>query len=821
MRLFLLCSLGLAAVPAFAAPHVVISGPAGSPDALVLTGPDARQQLLASWRDGELNALDVTQDATWSAAPEGVVAWEGPGFLRPLADGTATVTASLPDGLSASYTVHVRRSTAPQPINFANDIVPILTRYGCNGGGCHGKSGGQNGFRLSLLGYEPWNDYDYLLREARGRRVFPAAPERSLLLTKATGETPHGGGARLDPASHDHAFLARWIRQGMPYGADSDPVVERIEVFPRQRVTEPGQRQQLSVTAWYSDGSSRDVTRAVLYEANQEEMAEVDEHGLVTVRDLPGSTSVMVRFQEHVDVFVADIPLGVPVDLPEPVNFVDHLVFAKWELLGLPPSPRADDTTFLRRVTLDLAGRIPSTAETDAFLADRAPDKRARKIDELLASEDSAEWFAAKWTAILRNKRAKDEYARGTYAFHDWVRRSFAENKPYDRFVSELLTASGDLSRSPATAWYRSVTDQKDRMQDVAQVFLGIRLQCAQCHHHPYEKWSQDDYYGFAAFFSTVASKPGDAPGESVVFHQRKAAGTPHPRTGKPVPPTPLGSPGLSLPAERDPRLDLAAWMSDRDNPWFARMLVNRYWKHFFGRGLVEPEDDLRVTNPATHPELLDALATYFVVSGYDLRELTRAIVNSHTYQLSSEPNEHNLKDRQNYSRFYPRRLPAEVLLDAINVLAETRDNFAGQESGTRAVSLPDDRYNRDVYFLSVFGRPAMESACECERSDDANLAQSLHLINSPALQDKLAHANGRAARLAALQAADDSKVDDLYLAAVSRRPNAEERAAALAHLAKKRAAGTDAATRVAAERAAYEDILWALINTKEFLFNH
>jgi len=804
-----------------AATRLIVSGRAGPSEAFSLIGPDARQQLVVTVDDGVHPPRDVTHDVRWTVAPAGVVAWGGPGFLEPVADGTTQVTATLLDGTTASLSVHVEQSTQPQPINFSNDVVPILTRYGCNGGGCHGKSGGQNGFRLSLLGYEPWNDFDSLTRESRGRRIFPAAPERSLLLTKATGETPHGGGARMDPESHDYHFLARWIRQGMPYGRETDPTIDRIEVFPKQRVEAPGSRQQLSVTAHYSDGTTRDITRAVQFQANQDEMAEVAEDGLVTFKELPGSTSIMVRFQEKVDVFVADIPLGAPVPVLASANFIDELVYQKWKLLGLPPSPVADDATFLRRVTLDLAGRLPSAAEVQEFLADGAPDKRSRVIDALLVSDVCAEWFAGKWTAILRNKRAKPEYAFGTYAFHDWIRQSLAENKPFDRVVTELLTASGDLGQSPATAWYRAVPDQKDRMQDIAQIFLGIRVQCAQCHHHPYEKWSQDDYYGFAAFFSTLGTKTADGPGETVVFHQRKAATMANPRSGKALTPAPLGGGSLEIPPERDPRFELAEWISDRDNPFFAKMLVNRYWKHFFGRGLVEPEDDMRVTNPSTHPELLNALATYFTVSGYDLRELMRLIANSRTYQLSAEPNQYNVTDRQNYSRYYPRRLPAEVLLDSINVLAETQESFAGQERGTRAIALPDDSYNKDVYFLSVFGRPSMESACECERTSDANLAQSLHLINSPALQDKLANANGRAARLAALDMTDMAKIDDLYLAALSRRPAFEEQKAALAHLHRKRGTVTEREARIKAERVAYEDMLWALINTKEFLFNH
>jgi len=821
---FLLAALLVSLPTVSLADGLSLAGRAGGSAPIRLMGPDARQQVIVTLKsDSEGHPRDVTHRVRFQLRPAGVAEFVDTGFLRPLKDGTATLTASLGGASSVSIPIHVERAATPLPINFANEVVPILTRYGCNGGGCHGKSGGQNGFQLSLLGYEPWNDYEYLVREARGRRLFPAAPEHSLLLTKATGQIPHGGGARLHPGTHEYEFLLRWIRQGMPYGEADDPSIERIQVFPKHRVGAPERHQQLQVTAHYSDGSTRDITRAVQYEANQEDMAEVTEHGLVTYGDLPGSTAVMVRFQEHVDVFIADIPLGAPVEVPEPRNFVDHHIFRKWKLLGLPPSQPADDATFLRRVTLDLAGRLPTKGEALAFLEGNSPSKRSDWIDQLLESADHAAWFANKWAAILRNKRTQDEYARGTYAFHDWLRTSFAENRPFDVLVTELLTAAGDPLHNPPVSWYRAVSDPKEQMQDVAQVFLGIRMQCAQCHHHPYEKWSQDDYYGFAAYFSTLKTKPAGSPGERTVFHQRKNAAFANPNTGEKLPPTPLGGEPTPVAAEEDPRYQLAQWMRDRDNPFFARKLVNRYWKHFFGRGLVEPEDDLRVTNPATHPKLLEDLATYFVVSGYNVRDLIRVIVNSHTYQLSAEPNAHNGDDRQNYSRYYPRRLPAEILLDAINAVSQTENAFQGQERGTRAVALPDDHYNQQVYFLSVFGRPSMESACECERSVDANLAQSLHLINSKTIQQKLTANDGRAANLAEQSASDADRLEELYLNAFSRRPTASEFETAIAHLEKKRKAAPagEAKAHQAAEREAFEDILWALLNTKEFLFNH
>jgi len=710
---------------------------------------------------------------------------------------------------------------APRPLNFANDIVPILTKGGCNSGGCHGKAGGQNGFKLSLLGFEPQEDYEHIVKEARGRRIFPAAPEQSLLLTKAVAQTPHGGGKKLDAASEDYADLVRWIREGMPYGKDTDPKMARISVEPAKLTMPLKGAQQLKVTAHYTDGSTRDVTKRALYEANEKAMAETSETGRVTLFDLPGDVAVMVRYQGKVSTFRATVPLGAPVaTLPPVSNFVDDLVFAKLKTIGIPPSEIADEGTFVRRLTLDLTGRLPTAAEMKDFMASKDANKRTALVDRLLDSPDYAEFFANKWSALLRNQRTQPVYARGTYLFWQWIRDSIADNKPYDQFVREVIAAAGDIEQSPPVAWYRQVKEQKQQMEDVAQLFLGTRMQCAQCHHHPFEKWSQQDYYGFAAFFANVARKPSTFTGEELIYHKRGIAQTQNIRTKEQVMPTSLGGSALKLKPEQDPRVSLAEWMRAKDNPFFAHTLVNRYWKHFFNRGLVEPEDDMRETNPPVNPELLSALAADFIKTGYDMKKLIRTIVTSTTYQLSAVPNAHNAKDRQNFSRYYPKRLNAEVLYDAVNTLLDVESNFAGQAPGTRAVALPDNSYNQSTYFLSVFGRPDSSSACECERTQEASLAQSLHLLNAADIQTQLARGNGRADMLTKDTRPDDDKITDLYHIALSRDPNADEVKFARAHLEKKTKAKTgDEAFK--GKKEAYEDILWALLNTKEFLFNH
>ncbi len=723
--------------------------------------------------------------------------------------------------ISACLSLPALAAEAPRTLNFANDIVPILTKGGCNSGGCHGKASGQNGFRLSLLGFEPEEDYEHIVKEARGRRLFPAAPEQSLLLTKGTAQLPHGGGKKLDPKSEDYQDLVRWIREGMPYGKDTDPKMAHISVEPSVLTMPLKGRQQLKVTAHYTDGSKRDVTKRALYEANEKAMADTSETGLVSLFDLPGDVAVMVRYQGKVTTFRATIPLGAPVEkLPPVSNYIDDLIIAKLKTLGMPPSDLCDDSTFLRRVTLDITGRLPTPEEMKDFLASKEANKRSARIEALIESPDYAEYFANKWSALLRNQRTQPTYARGSYLFHSWIRDSLADNKPFDQFAREVVAASGSLDQHPPVAWYRQVKEPKQQMEDVAQLFLGTRMQCAQCHHHPFEKWSQQDYYGFAAFFAKVSRKASGTKDEELVFNKRGTAQMTNIRTKQAVMPTSLGSEPAKLRADQDPRLVLAEWMSRGDNPFFAHTLVNRYWKHFFNRGLVEPEDDMRETNPPVNPELLNALAADFIESGYDLKHLVRTIVNSSTYQLSAQPNEWNAKDRQSFSRYYPKRLNAEVLYDSVNRLLDAKSQFAGQASGTRAVALPDNSYNQSTYFLTVFGRPDSSSACECERTQEASLAQSLHLLNASDIQTQLARSEGRADRLAKDTRAEEDKITELYHIALSRDPSSQELELAQSHVTKK-TAGMKDPEALAARKQAFEDIVWALMNTKEFLFNH
>lgn len=709
-------------------------------------------------------------------------------------------------------------------LSFLNDVVPILTKAGCNMGVCHAKAGGgQNGFQLSLLGFEPRDDYESIVQEGRGRRLFLAAPERSLLLMKGTAEMPHGGGARLNKDSAAYQTLLHWVQQGTPFSQEGEPQLESVSVDPERGVVPKHGTQQLTVTARYSDGSQRDVTKLALFESNDEAMASVTEDGLVTVSDIPGKVSVMLRYQGQAAVFSAAVPLGVPVqDLPSPNNFVDDYVFANLQQIGVPPSPLCDDATFIRRVSLDIAGRLPTVQETSDFVASTQADKRDQVIESLLRSPQYADFFANKWTALLKNRRDDASDITSNFAFHAWIRDSLLENVPYDQLVRQLLAATGRIVSNPPVAWYKRVSDQKEQLEDVAQLFLGVRMQCAQCHHHPFERWSQDDYYSLAAFFSQVGRKPTDTAGEDLIFHKRGLATAKNVKTGQDLVPAAFGDDVGKIAPDEDPRLRLADWMSSPDNPFFAKALVNRYWKHFFNRGLIEPEDDIRDTNPPTNPELLAALEQHFISSGYDLKDLVRVITRSKAYQLSAMPNDHNTVDRQNYSRYYPRRLQAEVMLDAIDHLTGATTSFANLPPGTSAVGLPDNSYNRSSQFLQVFGRPNGDSVCECERVQSSSLAQSLHLINSNEIKSKLSVKDGRAAELAGSDRPLEERIAELYKVAFSRMPTEEEIQTAVAYFQEPlTTADGKPISQDAAEPVNFQDLIWALMNTKEFLFNH
>lgn len=715
---------------------------------------------------------------------------------------------------------------ASHTIYFSTDVVPILTKLGCNGGGCHGKATGQNGFKISLFGFEPDVDFEGLVTEGRGRRLSAADPDRSLLLLKATARVPHGGGRRLDQGSDDYRILRDWIAQGATGPRVDDPRLERIELSPREQTLATDSSQQLKVTAYFSNGTSRDVTRQAVYQSNEPGIAAVDNDGLVKTTSQHGLVAVMARFGEQIATFHAAIPFASDavrmaaqqqLDQLQPKlgrSSADSYLLRQWRRMGIVPSAGADDATFIRRVTIDICGTLPTSEEIRDYLADQRSDKRARLIDRLLERPEYASYFALKWADILQNRGAgysTSKQRAGTKLFSGWIRDSLAENKPYDQFVSEIITASGSQSENPPAIWYRTVRKSPEYVESVAQAFLGVRIQCAQCHHHPAERWSQADYFGLAAVFSRVGRKGGFADAEvptDEIIYLKDHGEVVHPRTGVKLSPRALGGDAFTLGLHDDPRVSLARWMTSADNPFFARTMVNRMWAHFLGRGIVHPIDDARSTNPPSNPELFDALAQDFIASRYDVKQLIRVIANSHAYGLESAAHEGNARDSQTFARFYPRRLTAEVLLDGISQTLDVPTEFAGVPPGTRAIDLPDE--NVAAHFLDVFGRPARMSACECERVDAPALTQALELVNSTEVQRKLTAKSGYAQQLAGSDKSHADLTTEMFVRVLARQPRPEEMKAAVDFLASE------------PDRAeACRSLLWSLLATNEFLFNH
>ena len=753
---------------------------------------------------------DVTRRASYASDNAAVASVDAAGYVTPVGDGSTTVNATLGDARLA-IPVKVTGFSNGRQVDFRTEIQPLLSKFGCNSGGCHGKASGQNGFKLSLFGFDAAFDHGALTREARGRRIFPAAPDHSLLLLKVSGQVAHGGGRKIAKDSEEYRLLRRWIVGGAPASSPDAAAVVRLRVTPADRVLRPGQTQQLAVLAEYADGSERDVTRQSEFASNLDVVASVAPDGLVKAGELSGEAAIMTRYLGHVAVFRGLVPHGEPLaEIPEfkPINYVDELAVAKWKKLGLRPSPTCDDATFLRRVTVDLCGRLPTADETRAFLADASADKRARLIDRLLDSGDYPAYFALKWGSILRNSNLAGA-DQAAYAFHNWLKDMIARNRPYPEFVRGIVAAAGEWQDAPAINWYwQNRDDQLHQVTaDVAQIFLGVRLQCAKCHHHPYERWGQNDYYGLAGFFTRLGRKSFGQP-PPYFASATVTTGEKNPLTDKTPEPKYLDGPTPKFSPEDDPRHALVDWMAKPDNPFFARTLVNRLWGHFLGRGIYHEVDDQRDTNPPSNPELLDTLAKDFVAHGFDVKHVIHTILNSRVYQLSAEPTPHNTKDRQNFARYYARRMPAEVFLDAVNQTTGAKGGFNGVSSTARAVDLPHENFGS--YFLDTFDRPKRVTVCECERSTGATLGQVLLLANSDEIEGKIAAGDGRLARLIKEKKPVPATIEELYLTAYSRRPTAGELKRTLDYVG-----GLDD------KKKALEDVLWVIVNSKEFMFNH
>jgi hypothetical protein len=798
------------------------------PETINLHGPQSRHRLLVTAIAADGRTIDVTARATFVSSRPDVVAVDAAGECLARGDGEAVISAQY-EGLRVAAAVTASETGKVRPPSFLNDVMPLFTRLGCNQGACHGKGAGQNGFRLSLRGYAPEQDFQWLTREFTARRVSPVDPEESPLLRKPLGLAPHEGGKLCDRGSRPHRVFLDWMRAGMPGPDKEDPEVRRLEVLSGNRTLRPGQEQQLLVLAEYGDGRRRDVTWLSKFDSNDAGVAEVDAAGLVRVRR-HGETAVRASFQGQVAVVIVTAPHEQPVDparLAVRNNFIDEHVFNKLAALGIEPSDLAGDAEFLRRAFLDTIGMLPAPEETRAFLADARPDKRRRLVDQLLDRPEFVDHWALFLGDLFQNRKERDHDVRGTKgvrAFHDWLRKQVAANRPWDELAREVLTATGNTTDSPAVGYFvvtvgeNGDPSRSEVVGSVAQAFLGTRVGCAQCHNHPLERYTQDDYYHFAGFFSRIRMERRDSKQGPTVLRvagkdrepeQAKApVGVTQPRTGRFLPPRPLDRTPLEVRPGDDPRVPLAAWMTDPKNEYFSGAMVNRLWRHYLGAGLVEPVDDLRASNPPTNPELWQALNREFVSHHFDLKHLMRLILNSRTYQLASATRPGNRTDGRFYSHYSTRRLPAEVLLDALSQAGGVPDHFPGYPLGIRAGQLPDPTLKS--YFLSLFGRSERVTACACERSGEVTMPQLLHLQNGDSVVAKVRAADGRLDRLLKAKKPDAEVIEELFLATLCRPPSKE----VVARVAKALAEG-------GSREEVFRDLFWALLNSKEFAFNH
>lgn len=760
--------------------------------------------------------LDRTGAATFVSDNPEVAAVSKEGRVVGKKPGEAHIECKF-GNYSAVTTVKVAAAPEEKLTSFANEVLPALSKAGCNGGSCHSKPEGQGGFKLSVFAYDPKADHEAIVKSSRGRRIFPGSPSSSLLLLKPTMAVNHGGGQRFDKNSDFYKVLLRWITDGMPYQLANEPVLQSVQVYPHERRYQKKASQQLLVEALYSDGSRRDVTHLAEFRSNEKDVAQVGEQGLITVGTATGEGVVVVRFMGLVDISRVTAP--AEKTLPDAVyaslpanNEIDRLVYARLKKLGFAPSDLCSDSEFLRRVSLDAAGVLPTAEEAKAFLADPDPKKRDDLVERMLNHPNYGNFWATKFADMIRPNPFRVG-VKSVYLIDLWLRESFQANKPYDALVKELLTAQGSTHKYGPTVFFRDRRVPGDAGAFVSQIFLGVRVECAKCHHHPNEKWSQADYYQLASFFGEVKHKGQgiSAPisGEPEFIYHTPGGEVRHPVSGEVMKPKALDGEFAKIKPGQDPREALAEWVINPANPYFSKAIANRIWAHFMGRGIVDPVDDFRASNPATNPELLEWLARDLADNGFNLKKLMADIMRSRVYQLGSLPNENNLADTRNYSRFYRRRLSAEVLLDAVSDLTGSGESFTGLPKGGKAMEIWNQRLESD--FLDAFGRPNANADCPCERDAKTSVVQALHLMNSTGLQAKLSDSEGTAKQLASGKLSNDEIVSRIYLAAYNRPPVDEELKIARGIFPKQ---GED-------RHAAVQDLMWALINSAEFVFNH
>lgn len=780
------------------------------PGDFTLTGPKARQSLIVETYRGEQATGDATEGAVVTSSDPAVVKIENNNIAIPVADGTATITATAGER-SASVEVTVADVAKPFTWSFRNHVESVFSKANCNGGACHGALAGKKGFKLSLGAFDPLADYFYVTRQARARRVVLSDPGRSLVLEKPTGAVPHKGGIRFAVDSPEYQVIAEWIAAGAPGPQDSDARLTKLELLPEASILAAGSKQPLIVRAHFSDGHTEDVTRWAKFTTTNESVASVDDAGRVTVSG-HGEAAIKAWYLSWNVIGTVSVPYQQQVDkatfanAPR-ANFIDELVLEKLESLNVPPSPPATDAEFLRRVFLDTIGTLPTADEARAFLADTSPDKRARLIDDLLARPEFVDYWTYKWSDLLLVNSEKLP-PPAMWSYYRWIRNQVAANTPWNEFARQLVTATGSTLENGAANFFVLHQDPPDLAETTSVAFLGMSINCAKCHNHPLEKWTNDQYYGMASLFARVRSKEASGTGNRIVYPVTSGEWM-QPRTGAPQLPTPLDGEPVPFEAEADRRVHLAHWLTSPENPYFTRAIVNRVWANFFGVGLVESVDDLRLTNPPSNEKLLAATANYLVEQKYDLKALMRTILQSSTYARSSQPLPENMADTRFYSRYYPRRMMAEVLLDALSQATGATTSFSGYAAGTRAIELPD--VNVASYFLQSFGRPERELTCECERTAEPSMVQVLHLSNGDTLNQKLEAKDNRLARLIEANRSDAEIIDEAYLAALSRYPTDAEKSRLAEALA---SAGAD-------RRLLIEDLYWSILSSKEFLFNH
>ncbi|MDA1016070.1 MAG: DUF1553 domain-containing protein [Planctomycetota bacterium] len=784
------------------------------PAKMLLTHRQRPHSILASGKSTDGRDIDYTSQATYSSSNPGVASVDLLGWVTPLTNGTTKITVKFA-GQQQLVPVEVKLPNVAQPSSFVQDVMPVLSKGGCNSGACHGYSLGKNGFKLSLRGSDPAPDFEALTEEFFERRINRHDPPASLLITKPLGDVPHNGGIRFEHGSLLHKSLLAWIEEGAKSDPNQDVTIERVTIHPEQVVLAPNSQQQLQLITHYSDGSTRDVSKLGIFNANADRVASVDDEGLVTTSDL-GETAIVARF-ERIFATANFIVLNPnPNFQPTPIpnrNLIDRHVVAKLNALRIKPSVIADDATFLRRIFIDLIGTQPQPNEILEFLADTNPKKRETIIDVLFARPEFVDQWSLKWGDLLQNSRGRLSDP-AVFGFREWLRVAVASNMPLDQFARKILTAQGGVTEDPTSAFFAVSSDTHDSIQRATQVFCGVRMLCARCHPHPFENWTQDDYYGLFSFFNQVTTKadarlPGIRNSKRLLVNI-STGNTQNPRSGKPQPPRYLGGGEPKLADKIDRRVDYAKWLTTGENPHFAKSLTNRFWSYFFHRGIIDPVDDLRTTNPPINPELLAALTRDFVDSGFDMRHLMRRIVTSDAYQRSSVANDTNGHDDLNFSRSVPRRLAAETLLDALVQATGVPENFGGAPAGFTAKQLPDANVTSE--FLALFGKPQRMEACECERDDGSNMLQALHFINGKSILSRVAAGNGRVALLMRAKPEDERLITELYLWSICRPPTAKELAIGKAFFA-----SYEATKRVEAA----QDLFWALLNSRDFMMVH